>query len=164
MSDTAYAPARFKLPTRIRSRQRPAVELESRVNLIDRIADLQGIQVAMRKDDAIPCRVDVHLAPCNESRVTRIGEAALLCSVSRDGITVHGLDRWARYQVLARRWGGLNKDSVLVYLPRDDKELETVWQIIRRAYDNRQSVPEADIGAQVVSTRDVPIFSRTSLQ
>ena len=158
------ATTRFTLPMRIRSRQRPATEMKVRLDLIDRIAALQGIRVSERDDQAGPCRVDVHLGTRARLRPLTGGESSLLCSLSREGMTVYGLDRWARYQVLARGWGGLNKASVLVYLPRDSKELEAVWKIVKRAYDIRKSQSEGEVGTQVISTWDWPEFSRTSLQ
>ena len=164
MPDPAFAAARFKLPTRIRSRMRNGAENKSRMDLIDRIADLQGIRLAEHDDEAAPRRVNVYLETARCVSRNRHDEISLLCSLGREGIAVYGLDRWARHQVLARSWGGLNRDSVLVYPPRDSNELEAVWQIVRRAYDNRQSAPEKEDGTQVISTWDVPKFSRTSLQ
>ena len=158
------ATMRFTLPTRIRSRQRSATEMQVRLDLIDRIADLQGISVAERNDAAGPCQVDVHLGTRRSLRPLTGSESSLLCSLNRDGITVCGLDRWARYQVLARGWGALNEASVLVYLPRNRKELEAVWKIVKRAYDIRISQPAGEVGTQVISTWDWPEFSRTSLQ
>ena len=164
MANTVNGADRFKLRVRIRSRKQTGADLNARLDLIDRIADLQGIHVAERNDDTLPCRVDVHLLPQSGKRNGNGGDAPLLCSLSREGITINGLDYWARHQVLACSWGVLNRDSVRVYMPRDDKELETVWQIVRRAYDNRQSEPGRDSGAQVTGTWDWPKFSRTSLQ
>ena len=138
--------------------------MKVRLDLIDRIADLQGIRVAERGDPAGPCQVDIHLGSHARLRPLSGGKSSLLCSLSREGITVYGLDRSARYQVLARGWGGLNRESVLVYLPRDGKELDAVWKNIKRAYDIRQSQPVGEVGTQVISTWDWPEFSRTSLQ
>lgn len=164
MANTANGAARFKLRVRTRYRKQTGAELKARLDLIDRIADLQGIHVAERDDHTVPCRVDVHLMPPHGKRNNNGVDVALLCSLSREGIMINGLDSWARHQVLACSWGILNRDSVRIHLPRDDKELETVWQIVRRAYDNRQSENARDNRAQVTATWDWPKFSRTSLQ
>jgi len=149
----------FNLPVRIRSRERPGAELEARLDLIDRIADLQGIEVAERGDEPVPCHVDVlvQLMPSEQP-------STILCSLSREGIWIYGLDQWARYQVLARGWGGLNGNAALVYLPRDSRESETVWMIVKRAFDNSRSGHSRNLGAEVNSNRAWPQYSRTSLQ
>jgi hypothetical protein len=155
---------RFHLPIRVRSRKHAGAELQARLDLIDRIADLQGITVAEQPDDAVPCRVDVYLRDAGPGALHKKRPPSLLCSLSRDGIAVYGLDRWARYQVLARGWGGLNEACANVHLPRDTNELETVWQIVRRSYDNQKLEPERELETLVVSTWDWPKYSRTSLQ
>ena len=164
MPENRKIETRFDLPIRIRSRKHAGTELQARLDLIDRIADLQDIDVAEQPDDAVPCRVDVYLTTRHPIASRDETRATLLCSLSRDGIAIHGLDRWARYQVLARGWGGLNHTCAQVYLPRDTNELEAVWQIVRRAYDNRHFEPERELEELVVSIWDWPKYSRTSLQ
>ena len=164
MPENRKIETRFDLPIRIRSRKHPGTELQARLDLIDRIAELQDIDVAEQPDDAVPCRVDVCLTPHHPRASCDETPENLLCSLSRDGISIYGLDRWARYQVLARGWGGLNHTCAQVYLPRDTNELEAVWQIVRRAYDNRHFEPERELEELVVSIWDWPKYSRTSLQ
>jgi len=164
MPENRKIETRFDLPIRIRSRKQSGTELQARLDLIDRIADLQDIDVAEQPDDAVPCRVDVYLTAHHPSASCDETPETLLCSLSRDGISIYGLDRWARYQVLARGWGGLNHTCAQVYLPRDTNELEAVWQIVRRAYDNRHFEPERELEELVVSIWDWPKYSRTSLQ
>lgn len=164
MPENRKIETRFDLPIRIRSRKHSGTELQARLDLIDRIADLQDIDVAEQPDDAVPCRVDVCLTPHHPRASCDETPENLLCSLSRDGISIYGLDRWARYQVLARGWGGLNHTCAQVYLPRDTNELEAVWQIVRRAYDNRHFEPERELEELVVSIWDWPKYSRTSLQ
>lgn len=164
MPENRKIETRFDLPKRIRSRKHFGTALQARLDLIDRIADLQGIDVAEQPDDAVPCRVDVHLGDSRTVGLRKGRPSTLLCSLSRDGISIYGLDRWARYQVLARGWGSLNEACAQVHLPRDINELEAVWQIVRRAYDNRQFEPEKEPEGLVVSTWDWPKHSRTSLQ
>ena len=164
MPETAKIQARFALPTRVRLRKRLEAELKARLDLIDRIADLQGVDVAEQHDDSGSCRVDAHLrlsrpvAPYPDSRST------LLCSLSSDGISIFDLDRWAQNQVVAHGWGALHETYALVHLPRDANELEAVWQIVRRAYDHWQIEPNTEHAGPVLSTWDWPQISRTSLQ
>lgn len=132
--------------------------------LVDRIADLPGIEAIDRDDRCIPSRVDVCVQRPGADRARREGSLLQLCSLSGDGIAVYGLDRWGRYQALARGWGVLVGDHVLVCLPRDRNELEVVWSIVKRAYDNQYVAPGHDTGARVISTWDWPKFSRTTLQ
>ena len=170
MAQTTRKPARFKLPTRfklparIRIRRNKSGSLDARMALIDRIADLPGIETVERNEETIPRRVDIYLRRESADRVLRRKAARPLCSLDCTSVTVSGLDRWARYQVMANGWGKLIDDRVRVCLPRDEKELEIVWSVIRRAYDRLfgPSTPEAV--ALVVATRDRPKFSRTSLQ
>jgi hypothetical protein len=164
MPESRKIETRFDLPIRIRSRKHPGTELQARLDLIDRVADLQGIDVAEQPDDAAPCRVDIYLTNPHPIASRTQRPSTLLCSLSRDGISIYGLDRWARYQVLARGWGVLNEACAQVHLPRDTNEIEAVWQIVRRAYDSRQLEPERQLERLVVSTWDWPKYSRTSLQ
>ena len=164
MATTVHKPARFELTQRIRTDKKFARDLETKLALIDRIAELPGIETVERRDDAVPCRVDVYLKR-DSARSFREGQAAsLFCSLSRDGIAICGLDRWARHQVVSRGWGKLNFDEVLVFPPRDSRELDTVWKIVRRAYDNLFDPSAGGPGAHIVSTWDWPKFSRTTLQ
>jgi hypothetical protein len=83
---------------------------------------------------------------------------------SNDGIEIFRLDRWTKHQVISRGWGKLTARDVLVFLPRTNRELETVWKIVQRAYDNLFDPSASAIGAQLVSIWDLPKFSRTTLQ
>ena len=164
MSENARIEPRFDLPVRIRSRKHSGDDLQARLDLIDRIADLQGIEVAEERDDAVPCRVDVYLQRPRQVPPRKDTRPTLLCSLSRDGISIFGLDRLARHRILVRRWGGLNETSALVYLPRDADEVEAVWAIVRRAYENQKIEPAKAFDGPVVSTWGWPRVSRTSLQ
>lgn len=164
MDNTARLTTRFKLPGRIRTQRNTADDFEARMALADRIADLPGIETIERADDTVPCRLDVYLRRECPDRALKNKPARLFCSLDRDSVTVRGLDRWGRYQVLACGWGRLVDDRVCVYLPRDRKELEAVWSIVHRAYDSFFDSPEPEPGSIVLSTWDWPKFSRTSLQ
>jgi hypothetical protein len=125
---------------------------------------LPGIETIERNDDTIPSRVDVYLRHESNDRGLKRRPARLLCSFNRDCITVSGLDQWGRYQVLLCGWGKLVDDAVSVYLPRDRKELETVWIIVQSAHDRLFGTSEPEAGSLIISTWDWPRSSRTSLQ
>jgi hypothetical protein len=164
MKNPAKMAARFKLPARLRNKPTTARHFEARIALADRIADLPGVATIERNGDTVPCRIDIYLRRGGRDRGLKRQPARLLCSLDRDSIAVNGLDQWDRYQVLSRGWGRLVDNLVSVHLPRDRKELETVWSIIKTAYDRNfeSSAPEPD--SVTVSTWDWPKFSRTSLQ
>lgn len=164
MEKTTRTAARFKLPARIRNKRNTSGDFSARMALVDRIADLPGIETVERNDQTVPQRVEIYLRREASDRVLKRKPARLLCSLDCNWVTVNGLSRWERYQVLANGWGKLVNDQVCVYLPRDHKELKIVWRVIRQAYDRLLGplIPEA--GSLVVSTWDWPKFSRTSLQ
>ena len=163
MTATLHKPARFELPSRISAGKKASDELETRMALVDRIGGLPGIETVERRDDSVPCRVDVYLKRDLDRRL-RAHMAPLFCSLRRDGVVVRGLDGWAQHKVISKGWGKLDFDRVLLFLPRDRRELEAVWKILKRAYDNL-FIPSARVpGAHIVSTWDWPKFSRTTLQ
>jgi hypothetical protein len=138
--------------------QKSSGDFAARMALIDRIADLPGIETIERNGETISGRVDIYLRRKASDRVLKHKSAPGLCSLDCDGLTVSGLDRWDRYQVLANGWGKL------VDAPRDHKELEIVWRIIRRAYDELLDTATSELGSGDISTWDFPKFSRTSLR
>ena len=164
MAKKTSKPPRLKLPARIRSRRAAPDSFAARMALVDRIADLRGIETVERNDETNPRRVEVYLQREAADRVLKRRPARLLCSLDCDGVIVSGLNRWERYQVLANGWGKLINDQVCVYLPRDSKELEIVWSVIRRAYDRMFDPLTPEVGSVVVSTWDWPKVSPTSLQ
>ena len=163
MATVAHKPARFVLPQRVRSGQESTIEGVTKTHLIDRIADLPGIEAVRHRDDVIPSSVDLYLKNDNLQNPDQNPESTLFCSLSNDGIEIFRLDRWTKHQVISRGWGKLTARDVLVFLPRTNRELETVWKIIQRAYDNFLGTSASAIGTQMVSTWDLPKFSRTTL-
>lgn len=164
MAQTTRKSARFKLPARIRNKRATSGNLDARMALIDRIADLPGIETVERNEETIPCRVDIFLRRDPADRVLMRKSAGLICSLDSNSVTVSGLDRWARHQVLANGWGNLIDDRVSVCLPHDKKELEIVWSIIQRAYARLFDSLTPEAGSLVIATWDWPKFSRTNLQ
>jgi len=163
MATKSHEPARFQLPARIRSKKCRSDEFQLRMDLIDRIADLRGIETVECRDDTVPRQVDVFLNRDAADRVRKFQSPPLLCSLNCDGVMVSGLDRWARHQVVSRGWGKLMADQVLIFLPRDNMELDVVWKIFQRAYDNLFVSYTSEQGTQILSTWDWPKFLRTTL-
>jgi hypothetical protein len=155
---------RLKLPARIRNKRNTAGDFEARMALADRIADLPGIEIIERSVATAPCRIDIYLRRAGTNGKPKGKPACLFCSLDRESATVSGLDEWSRYQVLSNGWGKLDDELVCVYLPRDRKELETVWLIVQRAHSNLFDASLPEPGSLTVSTWDWPEFSRTSLQ
>lgn len=164
MATTVRNVEHFRLPARIRTVKASSDEFATKLALIDRIADLHGIETVERNNDTVPSHVDVYVSRRSTVPERKKSSAALLCSVSRKGLTIEGLDYWARHQVVSNGWGKLISDSVLVFLPRDNKELEVCWSIVQRAYNNIFDSSAPEPGRQLVSTWDWPKTSRTTLQ
>jgi hypothetical protein len=155
---------RLRLPARIRNKRNTAEDFEARVALADRIAELPGIEIIERRDEEVPCRIDIYLSHEDSNRRPLGKPAFLFCSFDRESVTVSGLDQWNRYQVLSYGWGKLVEDRVRVFLPRDRRELETVWLIVQSAHSRLFDASVPETGSQTISTWDWPKFSRTSLQ
>ena len=164
MARTTNNAARFLLPARIRNKRKSSGDFSARMALIDRIAELPEIETVERNDEASPRRVDIYLRRDAADRVLKRKPPQLLCSLDSNGVFLSGLDRWEQYQVLAKGWGRLVDDRVFVYLPRDNKELEAVWNTFRTAYERLIGPAKPESGSLVVSTWEYPRFSRTSLQ
>lgn len=163
MARLSHQRDRFKLPTRIRSRKNDAGGIPLRLALIDRIADLSGIETVERRDDTLPRQVDVYLRHDSTDRGRKPRPAPLLCSLNRNGVLVGGLDPWAKHQVVSHGWGKLTLNQVLIFLPRNNTELDVVWKIFRRAYDNLIVPLAKEPGSQLVSTWDWPKTSCITL-
>lgn len=164
MATNPHNAARFELPQRVLSGKKDPVKLDTKIQLIDRMASLPGIDGIVRRDDVIPSAVDLYLKREFLRSSSDNPETALFCRLSYDGIEISGLDRWAKHKVICRGWGRLTCGEVLVYLPRTHRELETAWKIIQRAYDNLFDPSASAVGTNIVPTWEWPRFSRTTLQ
>jgi hypothetical protein len=93
------------------------------------------------------------------------GSGAGICCVSNDTVSVFGLDLAIRHQVLSRGWGKLSRNEVLLFLPRDEEELEICWEILSYAH---RAAADADDRSPVAGapawSGDLPRFLRTTLQ
>ncbi len=164
MARTTRETARFTLPSRIRNKRKTPNDFSIRMALIDRIADLPGIEAVEGNDETVPRRVEIYLRREATDRVLKREAPRLFCSLDCSGVTISGLNRWERHHTLVNGWGNLVEDQVCIFLPRDHKELEIVWTIIRRAYDRLSGPLTPESESLVISTWDWPRFSRTSLQ
>ena len=164
MAASSHKTARFVLPGRIRNEREAPSEPSTRMALIDRIADLQGIETVECSGDTVPSQVNVYLRQGSTGRSRDRAAPALFCSLNGNTVAVSGLDQWAKYQVIARGWGQLALDHVDILLPRNTRELNVVWKILQRAYANLNVPSVGAAGTQLVSTWDYPKYSRTTLQ
>ncbi|MDX1498289.1 MAG: hypothetical protein R3176_00225 [Woeseiaceae bacterium] len=154
------APARLRLPARIRVRRTPEEELDVLLAFADRIGGLPGIRTLDDSDDRLTGSVVLVLDPLSATDST----APLLCRISREGLAVYGLSDWDRHQVLLSGWGRLSQDHVLLHLPRDQRELDVCWRIVEHAFIASTLKPHGSRAARAASPWDLPRFSRTSLQ
>lgn len=164
MAVNQYKPAQFELPPRIRTGKKSSREQEMRMALADRIADLTGIEILKRRDESIPGQIDVYVRQDSTARSLANHDAKLFCSLNSKGIMIRGLDRWAKHQLISRGWGKLIPGDMLIFLPRDGEELDVIWKVLQRAYDNIYDPAAKTSGTHIVSTWDWPQFSRTTLQ
>ena len=145
---------RFKLPTRIRSAVGTADEFGARLLLADRVAALPGVTVVDNKCNNGSLFVRLLLAPnCMRNFEAAVGLS--FAEISRDGIFVCGLRSWDRHQVLSRGWGKLQNRNMLIFLPRDERELEVCWSILGRAFDHLTAEAESQSRLPVLLA-DVP--------
>jgi hypothetical protein len=154
---------KFQLPARIRSKHASQEGCLARLLLADRIAELPGIETVENDPARLPCSITIHLIGDN-TRARKQKPPVLFCRISKDGINLQGLSDRDRYQVLARGWGMLAQDSVLVYLPQDEHELEVCWSILQHAYHALLGLLLNSSPRQNVAAGELPQFSRTTLQ
>ncbi len=164
MLSSTSEPKRFILPDRIRATASASSNIAARLALIDRIADLPGIETVERNDESIPRRVDVYLRSDRGDQVLKRRPGTYFLGIDSQGITLHGLSQWERHQVIAHGWGTLVDDQVCVYSPRNEDEIDVTWKIIRRAFDRLYNPVTLRSLSPVMSTWHLPRFSRTNLQ
>lgn len=162
MQHTAEKPVRFILPDRIRGKVASKGDFAARIALIDRIAELDGIEAIESNDEAVPRNVDVYLRTDNTDRILRRRPAQLFISINSKGISLHGLSRWEQHQVLAHGWGSRVDDLVCLQMPRTEGELEVIWSIVHRAYKRLYVPVRLRNASPVMSTWGYPQFSRST--
>ena len=162
MATAAYDLTRLTLPIRIRAKKVDPDGLRARLELADRIATFAGVSTEDH-DATVPRSVDVFLQAQGES-AHRQSPDVLLCTINCEGIWVYGLDDSDRHQILLRRWGRLQANGVLLFLPRDDEELEVCWTILQRAFRRLDQFSTQASPGRAAWSGGLPRFSRTSLQ
>lgn len=155
MATPASKLARFQLPIRIRSKREPDDRMTPSLTLAERIAGIPGIEVTAPAPNGTPAEFSIYLNSGSRQM--------LLCSLLDSGISVHGLDNWDRHQVVSRGWGRLVQNRVMLFLPRDDDELDVCWDILKRA-KTRLADPSTTPARNQLSSWDLPSYSRTTLQ
>lgn len=157
MAANPHSPSRLNLPARIRSGKLPPA-LALKLALADRIAQMPGICVLENESGLIPGTVEVYLCTGSDSAPGR----PQLCQISARGIRVYGLGDWDKHQILSRGWGNLTGKQVLLFLPRDDEELELCWLILQQArealLDETNGIPRQ----RIASPCGLPQFSRST--
>lgn len=162
MATAARELSRFILPARARARQVSSDNISLKLALADRIADLPAIETVERDPNGGSRSVDVFVRPASAA-ARKQHLPVLLCEIGSAGIVVHGLSNPDRHQVLSRGWGRLSRDGVLLFLPRDELELETAWRILLRAHESLSDSSAAAIPVRTAWFDELPGFSRTNL-
>jgi hypothetical protein len=154
---------RLILPARIQLTGSLTNSLQPRLSLVDRIAELPYIVTVENDTDTLHFNVSVYLQQVTASLKKR-PEPVRFCKIDHAGIDIFGLDDTDKQQVLSSGWCRTRASHVLMYLPRDDAEVEICWNILMRAYDQlyEQSTQARPIRA--ASAWTLPSFSRTNLQ
>jgi hypothetical protein len=163
METVAELPDRYRLPARIRAKNAAPGDFSCRLALAERIAALPDIHTEESTGDTLPVRVDVFVQASHPSARRHPGQV-LLFSIGHDGVALYGLHAWDKHQVLCAGWGSLNRDCVLLFLPRNEQELEVCWDIAQRAYRNVSTTLTQPALPHFAPARARPRFSRTTLQ
>lgn len=163
MATPALVISQSILPDRARLRQAFSNDLAVRLKLAERIASLAGARVFDHDPNGDWTNVDVVVTPPSRS-FRKEPEPVLLCSIATDGIVVHGLDDASRHRVLSRGWGRLHGANTLLFMPRDDDELEIVWSLLLSAHQQLIYTPAAAVPVHGARITRLPSFSRTRLQ
>ena len=154
---------RFILPARIQLNSSLTNNWQPRLSLVERIAELPHIVTAENAIDTLDFNVSVYLQQAAPSLRKRL-EPIRFCNIDHDGIEVFGLNDTDKQQVLSRGWGRSGASRVLMYLPRDDTEVEICWNILMRAYERLYEQSTEARSIRVVPAWTLPNFSRTNLQ
>ena len=163
MATPAFVISQSILPDRARLRQASSNDLAVRLKLAERIASLSDVRVFDHDPNGDWTNVDVVVTPQSRS-FRKEPEPVLLCSIAADGIVVHGLNDASRHRVLSRGWGRLHGSNTLLFMPRDEDELETVWSLLLSAHQFLINASAAAVSVHVARRARLPSFSRTSLQ
>lgn len=154
MATPAFDLVRLQLPTRIRASTAANNGIAYRYLLADRSTALPNIKIVRDNASGLPCDVSLYL---QEPEI-------LLGHFGAGGIRLRGLSDADRHRLVAKGWARLTADGVIIFLPRNDRELEICWNIVFHAYS---SITESSARVPRVQSSkygNTPRFSRTSLQ
>ena len=151
------------LPIRSRTTQAHDSNILAKLSLADRIADLPGVCVVDHEPDSGERHVDVFLAT-HATALRKQRRPTMLCVIDATGIVVHALTDADRYQAVSRRWGRLHGQEIYLFMPRDNEELEVVWQILLRSYSALVNAKPFEPTSRPAIFDELPRFSRTNLQ
>jgi hypothetical protein len=162
MSATANQSDRLVLPTRVRSRLVPDSGFSALSALAERFAELPFVQLVESAAGVGRTDTCAYFQP-REQPARSKAPAYLFCRIGYNGISLLGLTDPERHQVLSRGWGRLDRQRVLLYLPRDESELAICWSILYRAYNSIINSPEQMSASPRAHFDDYPEPSHTSL-
>lgn len=163
MATAADQMRRLMLPPRIQAKIAPSDACLARLALADRIADLPGIVTIDKVVDKNHFSVNVFLQPDSGS-LKKQAIPIRFCSIDHDGLEIFGLGDADKEAIVCNGWGELKARHVLVFLPRDDAEVEACWRILSLAYEELHKFPAGERRTRAVSPWALPYFSRSKLQ
>jgi hypothetical protein len=164
MAKLLYQPNRFQLPARAGTKTSASIELPTRLALINRIANLKEIETVESSSNNVVSQMDVYLGPDLSASLRERQAPQLLCSLNCNSMTINGLDLSTRQQILDQHWGEQVSDSLAIHMPRDNEELDIVWNLLLQAYNFLSNSSVKEPMARMVPNWNLPRFSRTSLQ
>jgi hypothetical protein len=153
----------FEVPARIRDEGSFADSHHARLLLADRIAGMPCIRTVEDGANALPSSVAVYL-DLGQAPLRKRTPPVTLCVIRRDGLTVYGLDLEDRRHLVTRGWGRAERDRVRMFLPRDEREVDVCWTILKHAHSALLNPSARSTGARHRFDGDLPRFSRTTLQ
>lgn len=163
MATAADQVRRLMLPPRIQAKIAPSDGCLARLALADRIADLPGIVTVDEVVDKNHFSVNVFLQ-LDSGSLKKQATPIRFCSIDHDGLDIFGLGDSDKEAIVSSGWGKLKARHVLVFLPRDDAEVEACWRILSLVYEKLTNLPSGARRTGAVSPWALPYFSRSKLQ
>jgi len=163
MATAADQVRRLMLPPRIQAKIAPSDGCLARLALADRIADLPGIVTVDKVIDKNHFSVNVFVQ-LDSGSPKRQATPIHFCSINHDGLEIFGLVDADKAAIVSNAWGKLETRHVLVFLPRDDAEVEVCWRILSLAYERLTELASGARRTRAISPWARPYFSRSKLQ
>lgn len=151
---------RLLLPQRVQVRRPLSDTVLPRIELAERIADFANIVTVDDTSGTCPGGVELFFTPpVGLSR--KRPEPRRFCRIDNSGIRIPLISDWDKYQLISRRWGILDQDEVLLFLPRSSHEVNICWTILSRAYDFLTEEGAADRQTRSATMWNLPHYSRS---